>query len=78
MNSQSTRKKPPLGIQPRKFVTEDRVREICAGIDRFISEAAVPPMEWVHELKELIEYLHRVDYTTERTIVKDEDQYQVN
>ncbi len=71
MNSQPTHKKPPLGIKPRKFVTEDRVCEICAGIDRFVKEAVVPPMEWIQELKELIEYLHRVDYTAERTILKD-------
>lgn len=71
MNSQPTHKKPPLGIKPRKFVVEDRVREICAGIDRFVNGDVVPPMEWVHELKELIGYLHRVDLTTERTIPKD-------
>ncbi len=51
-------KKPPLGLYPRIFYVEDRIRDIQATFKRYKKAKRVPLEEWVEEFNSLIE-LHK-------------------
>lgn len=63
-------KKPPLGIKPRKFVVEERAIEIAEAVIRFIKAGRAPYTEWVDELKELANYLSRIDCSSAKEMPK--------
>jgi predicted amino acid dehydrogenase len=50
--------KPPLGLKPRKFVDEDRLREVQGAMDRYYYANKPMPLEWITEYNELVERLH--------------------
>lgn len=45
--------KPPLGITPRKVIDAERLKEIAAGIERFIEAGENIPVAWMEELCEI-------------------------
>lgn len=45
--------KPPLGITPRKILDAERLKEIAAGIQRFIEAGESIPVAWMEELCEI-------------------------
>ncbi len=45
--------KPPLGITPRKILDAERLKEITAGIQRFIEAGEDVPVSWIEELCEI-------------------------
>lgn len=45
--------KPPLGLVPRKFHTEQRVFQITEAIDRYTDVRKPIPIEWIEEYNEL-------------------------
>lgn len=45
--------KPPLGITPRKILDAERLKEITAGIQRFIEAGENIPVAWIEELCEI-------------------------
>jgi hypothetical protein len=60
---------PPLGVRPRFVVDEDRIREIEAGIGRFLEAKWPIPIEVVNEYNELVDKLGtenktRVDFAS--------------
>lgn len=50
--------KPPLGLKPRKFVDEDRLREVQGAMVRYYDANKPMPLEWITEYNELVERLH--------------------
>jgi hypothetical protein len=46
-------KKPPIGLYPRLFWIEDRIREIQEAVSRYAQLRKRPPDEWEIELKSL-------------------------
>jgi hypothetical protein len=50
--------KPPLGLKPRKFVDEDRLREVQGAMDRYYYANKPMPLEWITEYNQLVERLH--------------------
>ena len=50
--------KPPLGLKPRKFVDEDRLREVQGAMVRYYDANKPMPLEWITEYNELAERLH--------------------
>lgn len=47
--------KPPLGLTPRRVVSQLRAKEIILAIERYSKAARPIPEEWIAELKELTE-----------------------
>lgn len=45
--------KPPLGITPRRILDAERLKEIIAGIQRFIEAGEDVPVSWIEELCEI-------------------------
>ena len=45
--------KPPLGITPREIMDTERMKEITAGIQRFIEAGEDVPVSWIEELCEI-------------------------
>ena len=48
---------PPLGVRPRFVVDEDRIRELEAGIKRFLEAKWSIPIGVVNEYNELVDKL---------------------
>lgn len=48
---------PPLGVRPRFVVDEDRIRELEAGIGRFLEAKWPIPIGVVNEYNELVDKL---------------------
>lgn len=51
--------KPPLGITPRKILDAERLKEITAGIQRFIEADIVVPEVWFEEAFEIYDRMRR-------------------
>lgn len=51
--------KPPLGITPRKILDAERLKEIAAGIHRFIEADALVPEVWFEEAFEICDHMRR-------------------
>lgn len=51
--------KPPLGITPRKILDAERLKEIAAGIQRFIEADALVPEVWFEEAFEICDHMRR-------------------
>lgn len=49
--------KPPLGIMPKRFWKEDRLKEINRAISDRIGTAWNIPLEWVVERNQILEEL---------------------
>lgn len=49
-----SKQKPPLGIKPRMFVLENRLREIDGAMIRYIKASMSIPEEWLEERNEII------------------------
>lgn len=49
--------KPPLGLRPRLFATENRLVEIRDAMDRYTKELHPIPQEWIEEYNELSTWL---------------------
>jgi len=49
--------KPPLGIEPERIHNQDRAIEIIAAIKRYAEAGSLPPIEWLEEIRYLIESL---------------------
>lgn len=45
--------KPPLGITPREVIDKERLKEITAGIQRYIEAGENIPVAWMEELCEI-------------------------
>lgn len=45
--------KPPLGITPREVIDKERLKEIEAGIHRYIEAGENIPVAWMEELCEI-------------------------
>lgn len=45
--------KPPLGITPREVIDKERLKEITAGIQRYIEAGENIPVAWMEELYEI-------------------------
>ena len=52
---------PPLGVRPRFVVDEDRIRELEAGIKRFLEAKWPIPNHIVNEYNELVKRLEAED-----------------
>lgn len=52
---------PPLGVRPRFVVDEDRIRELEAGIGRFLEAKWPIPIGVVNEYNELVDKLEAED-----------------
>lgn len=50
----------PLGVMPRVFWVERRVKEIDAAIVRYVAAGYNVPGDWLTEREDHIEYLRRV------------------
>ena len=50
-----TVKKPPLGLKPRWIHIKQRERKIIEAMERFTNAGESIPIEWIEELKDLIE-----------------------
>jgi len=46
--------RPPLGLKPRKFVIEERLKEIEEAISRYLKAVKQIPIEWLNEYNELL------------------------
>ena len=51
--------KPPLGITPRKILDAERLKEIAAGIQRFIEADVLVPEVWFEEAFEICDHMRR-------------------
>lgn len=51
--------KPPLGITPRKILDAERLKEIAAGIQRFIEADILVPEVWFEEVFEIYDRMRR-------------------
>lgn len=51
--------KPPLGITPRKILDAERLKEIAAGIQRFIEADVLVPEVWFEEAFEICDRMRR-------------------
>ena len=47
--------KPPLGLKPKYIHDKTRIREILDAMERYSEQRFPIPIEWVEELRELIE-----------------------
>jgi hypothetical protein len=51
--------KPPIGLSPRQFHSNDRLQEVCGAITRYY-EAGLPiELEWIEEYNDLVTYLNK-------------------
>jgi len=53
-------KVPPLGIYPRSFWVEDRLRELMDTMARYAGAQWPVPQEWLDEYVDHVTYLNRV------------------
>jgi hypothetical protein len=53
------RQKPPLGLTPRKFHSEERLRDVQGAIARYYDAELKIPIEWIEEYNELIEAIKK-------------------
>lgn len=60
--------KPPLGITPRKILDAERLKEIAAGIQRFIEADALVPEVWFEEAFEICDHMRRRSEKQEEAI----------
>ena len=69
--------KPPIGIAPRWWVTEQRVIELRSAIARYvIADQAIPP-EWIAELRDHREWLREYRHPRPATVVMTIQKYQL-
>jgi hypothetical protein len=54
----TTTDKPPLGPVPEFIHTEKRIYELSTSISEYISSGYIPKLEWVDELKRLVEQVY--------------------
>lgn len=47
--------KPPLGLKPKYIHDKARVKEILDAIERYSYQRFPVPIEWIEELRELID-----------------------
>lgn len=47
--------KPPLGLKPKYIHDKARVKEILDAMERYSYQRFPIPIEWIEELRELIE-----------------------
>ena len=47
--------KPPLGLKPKYIHDKARVKEILDAMERYSYQRFPVPIEWVEELRELID-----------------------
>ena len=47
--------KPPLGLKPKYIHDKARVKEILDAMERYAYQRFPVPIEWVEELRELID-----------------------
>ena len=59
MNNQAD--KPPIGLRPRYVWVESRVDEILTALVRRREAGLGAKLEWVQELLEHLEFMHKVD-----------------
>ena len=48
-------KKPPLGLMPKKIYDHKRMVDIFDAMKRYSEAEKVIPIEWIDELRELVE-----------------------
>ena len=46
---------PPLGLKPKYIHDKTRIKEILDAMERYSERRFLIPIEWVEELKELID-----------------------
>lgn len=46
-------KKPPLGIKPRRFVSSNRLADLCEAVLRYKKANMSVPVEWLEEMGDL-------------------------
>ena len=49
------RKKPPIGLRPRKVVVQARTVEILEAMIRYVAEGREIPEDWRKELDDLLD-----------------------
>jgi hypothetical protein len=47
--------KPPVGVIPEQLWLDKRKHALCSAIHRYNEAGVVAPLEWIAELKRLIE-----------------------
>jgi hypothetical protein len=56
-NRNASIEKPPIGLMPKKFhnqaVNEERLKDICEAVQRFLNAKREIPLEWIEEYNEL-------------------------
>lgn len=50
----NVKKKPPLGLMPRRFWLEKRLDDVLEATRRYYAENKSIPSEWVEEINELL------------------------
>lgn len=60
---------PPLGVRPRFVVDEDRIRELEAGIGRFLEAKWPIPIGVMNEYNELVDKLEAEDKKREEPLM---------
>lgn len=59
----SDRKKPPIGLIPKKIVDERRMKEVVRAIASYFDQGLKIPLEWISEYNELLEKLDTYEKT---------------
>ena len=54
--------KPPIGLRPRFIVSELRLKEIEAAIERYAAVNKDIPIEWVDEKIEILDWLDYFEF----------------
>ena len=50
----SKRKKPPLGVKPRKLFIEERLNNLSEAISKYLKEYRDCPQNWIDEYNDLV------------------------